>query len=212
MSTLGHQYDNSPVSNAFGFLRLPMNFMPYESDADWVITGVPFDMATSGRAGGRHGPAAIRQVSTNLAREHNRFPWNFDMRERLNVVDCGDLVYAFGDAREMSEKLQAHAEKLLAAGKRMLSFGGDHFVTCCCCAPMPNTLVKWRWCTSMLTPIPTPTAASSTTAPCSIPRRTKGLSIRTTPVQIGIRTEFDKDNGFTVLDAGQVLTTAALMT
>ena len=89
-----------------------MNFMPYESDADWVITGVPFDMATSGRAGGRHGPAAIRQVSTNLAWEHNRFPWNFDMRERLNVVDCGDLVYAFGDAREMSEKLQAHAEKM----------------------------------------------------------------------------------------------------
>ncbi|MCT7056821.1 hypothetical protein, partial [Salmonella enterica] len=25
MSTLGHQYDNSLVSNAFGFLRLPMN-------------------------------------------------------------------------------------------------------------------------------------------------------------------------------------------
>ncbi len=57
MSTLGHQYDNSLVSNAFGFLRLPMNFQPYDSDADWVITGVPFDMATSGRAGGRHGPA-----------------------------------------------------------------------------------------------------------------------------------------------------------
>lgn len=52
MSTLGHQYDNSLVSNAFGFLRLPMNFQPYDSDADWVITGVPFDMATSGRAGG----------------------------------------------------------------------------------------------------------------------------------------------------------------
>lgn len=51
MSTLGHQYDNSLVSNAFGFLRLPMNFQPYDSDADWVITGVPFDMATSGRAG-----------------------------------------------------------------------------------------------------------------------------------------------------------------
>ena len=68
MSTLGHQYDNSLVSNAFGFLRLPMNFQPYDSDADWVITGVPFDMATSGRAGGRHGPAAIRQVSTTFRR------------------------------------------------------------------------------------------------------------------------------------------------
>lgn len=44
MSTLGHQYDNSLVSNAFGFLRLPMNFQPYDSDADWVITGVPFDI------------------------------------------------------------------------------------------------------------------------------------------------------------------------
>lgn len=41
MSTLGHQYDNSLVSNAFGFLRLPMNFQPYDSDADWVITGIP---------------------------------------------------------------------------------------------------------------------------------------------------------------------------
>lgn len=67
MSTLGHQSDNSLVSNAFGFLRFPLNFMPYDSDAEWVITGIPFDMATSGRAGGRHGPAAIRQVSTNLA-------------------------------------------------------------------------------------------------------------------------------------------------
>ena len=173
MSTLGHQYDNSLVSNAFGFLRLPMNFQPYDSDADWVITGVPFDMATSGRAGGRHGPAAIRQVSTNLAWEHNRFPWNFDMRERLNVVDCGDLVYAFGDAREMSEKLQAHAEKLLAAGKRMLSFGGDHFVT----LPLLRAHAKHfgKMALVHLTPTPTPmrTVVNLTTAPCSIPRRKK---------------------------------------
>lgn len=64
MSTLGHQYDNSLVSNAFGFLRLPMNFQPYDSDADWVITGVPFDMATSGRAGS----ATVRQRSVRFRR------------------------------------------------------------------------------------------------------------------------------------------------
>ena len=64
MSTLGNKPDMSLVSNAFGFLRLPLNFMPYDSDADWVITGVPFDMATSGRAGARHGAGAMRQVST----------------------------------------------------------------------------------------------------------------------------------------------------
>lgn len=38
-STLGNETDNSLVSNAFGFLRLPLNFQPYDSDADWVITG-----------------------------------------------------------------------------------------------------------------------------------------------------------------------------
>ncbi|MBS5177528.1 MAG: agmatinase [Klebsiella oxytoca] len=177
MSTLGHQYDNSLVSNAFGFLRLPMNFMPYDSDADWVITGVPFDMATSGRAGGRHGPAAIRQVSTNLAWEHNRFPWN---------------------------KLQAHAEKLLAAGKRMLSFGGDHFVT----LPLLRAHAKHFGKMALVHfDAHTDTYANG----CEFDHGTmfytapnEGLIDPHHSVQIGIRTEFDKDNGFTVLDAGQV--------
>lgn len=63
MSTLGHQYDNSLVSNAFGFLRLPMNFQPYDSDADWVITGVPFDILTLPCGG-----ATVRQRSVRFRR------------------------------------------------------------------------------------------------------------------------------------------------
>ena len=173
MSTLGHQYDNSLVSNAFGFLRLPMNFQPYDSDADWVITGVPFDMATSGRAGGRHGPAAIRQVSTNLAREHNRFPWNFDMRERLNVVDCGDLVYAFGDAREMSESCRRTPRSCwLPVSVCSLSVVTT-LLRCRCCVLMRSISAKWRWYTLTPTPIPMRTVVNLTTALCSIPRRKK---------------------------------------
>ncbi|MGP3591374.1 agmatinase [Vagococcus sp. WN89Y] len=204
MSTLGHQYDNSLVSNAFGFLRLPVNFQPYDSDAEWVITGIPFDMATSGRAGARHGPGAIRQISTNLAWEHHRFPWQFDMRERLNVVDCGDLVYAFGDAREMSERLQTHAEQLLAAGKRMLSFGGDHFVT----LPLLRAHAK-HFGKMALVHFDAHTDTYSNG--CEVDHGTmfytapqEGLIDPHHSVQIGIRTEFDKDNGFTVLDACQV--------
>ena len=60
MSTLGHQYDNSLVSNAFGFLRLPMNFQPYDSDADWVITGVPLLAVRGG--------ATVRQRSVRFRR------------------------------------------------------------------------------------------------------------------------------------------------
>lgn len=49
------------------------------------------------------------------------------MRERLNVVDCGDLVYAFGDAREMTAGSTPKSCWLPVSA--LLSFGGDHFVT-----------------------------------------------------------------------------------
>ncbi|MGX4748543.1 agmatinase [Morganella morganii] len=203
-STLGNQTDNSLVSNAFGFLRLPLNFQPYTSDADWVITGVPFDMATSGRAGSRHGPAAIRQISTNLAWEGNRWPWTFDMRERLNVVDCGDLVFAFGDAQDMSDKLQAHTEKVLASGKKCLSFGGDHFVT----LPLLRAHAKHFGKMALVHfDAHTDTYGNGSkfdhgTMFYHAPN--EGLIDPAHSVQIGIRTEHETDNGFTVIDAAQV--------
>ncbi|MDD9341634.1 MAG: agmatinase [Providencia heimbachae] len=203
-STLGNQVDNSLVSNAFGFLRFPLNFQPYSSDAEWVITGVPFDMATSGRAGSRHGPAAIRQVSTNLAWESHRWPWDFKLTERLNVVDCGDVVFAFGDAQDMCDKLQAHTEKLLESGKRCLTFGGDHFVT----LPLLRSHAKHFGKMALVHfDAHTDTYGNGSqydhgTMFYHAPK--EGLIDPNHSVQIGIRTEHDSDNGFTVLDAGQV--------
>lgn len=203
-STLGNQVDNSLVSNAFGFLRFPLNFQPYSSDAEWVITGVPFDMATSGRAGSRHGPAAIRQVSTNLAWESHRWPWNFKLTDRLNVVDCGDVVFSFGDAQDMSDKLQAHTEKLLESGKRCLTFGGDHFVT----LPLLRAHAKHFGKMALVHfDAHTDTYGNGSkfdhgTMFYHAPK--EGLIDPNHSVQIGIRTEHDSDNGFTVLDAGQV--------
>ncbi|MGY0154737.1 agmatinase [Edwardsiella tarda] len=204
MCTLGHKPDNSLVSNAFGFLRLPLDFMPYDGDADWVITGVPFDMATSGRAGARHGPAAIRQVSTNLAWEGQRWPWNFDMRDRLKVVDCGDVVFSFGDAQEMSDNLQAHTERLLASGKRCLTFGGDHFVT----LPLLRAHAKHFGKMALVHfDAHTDTYAHGSQfdhGTMFFHAPNEGLIDPQHSVQIGIRTEYDRDNGFTVLDAAQV--------
>ncbi|OCA56236.1 agmatinase [Photorhabdus namnaonensis] len=204
ISTLGNQQDDSLVSNAFGFLRFPLNFQPYSSDAEWVITGVPFDMATSGRAGSRHGPAAIRQVSTNLAWESRRWPWDFKLRNCLNVVDCGDLVFNFGDAQEMSDKLQAHAEKVLASGKRMLSFGGDHFIT----LPLLRAHAKHFGKMALVhfdahaDTYPNGSQFDHGTMFYHAPN--EGLIDPHRSVQIGIRTEHGRDNGFTVLDADQV--------
>lgn len=204
ISTLGNRIDHSLVANAFGFLRLPLNFQPYTSEAQWVITGVPFDMATSGRAGARHGPAAIRQVSTNLAWENRRWPWDFQLHEHLKVVDCGDLVFSFGDAQDMCDQLEEHADKVLAAGKRMLTFGGDHFVT----LPLLRSHAKHFGKLALVHF----DAHSDTYANGSkfdhgtmfyhAPK--EGLIDPTRSVQIGIRTEHDTDNGFTVINAAQV--------
>ncbi len=129
MATLADKPDYSLYANAFGFLRLPLNFRPQESDADLVITGVPFDLATTGRSGARQGPEALRKASVNLAWEGNRWPWDFDLCDELSMVDCGDLVFDCGDAEQMMTGLTRHAESLLAQGKTLLTLGGDHFIT-----------------------------------------------------------------------------------
>ncbi|STT82001.1 agmatinase [Klebsiella pneumoniae] len=133
------------------------------------------------------------------------------MRERLNVVDCGDLVYAFGDAREMSEKLQAHAEKLLAAGKRMLSFGGDHFVT----LPLLRAHAKHFGKMALVHfDAHTDTYANG----CEFDHGTmfytapnEGLSIRTTPYRSGSAPSSTKTMALRCSTPAR-LTTAALMT
>ncbi|WP_028112504.1 agmatinase [Ferrimonas kyonanensis] len=129
MATLADKKDYSLYSNAFGFLRHPLEFRPAQSKADWVVTGVPFDLATTGRPGSRNGPDAIRRASVNLAWEDQRYPWRFALADRLSVVDCGDLVFDCGDAEQLLQGLETHASALLDADKRMLTFGGDHFVT-----------------------------------------------------------------------------------
>jgi agmatinase len=66
MTTFAEKPDYSLYSNAFRYLRQPLNVKPTESDTDLVVIGLPFDMATTGRSGGRMGPHVIRQASVNL--------------------------------------------------------------------------------------------------------------------------------------------------
>ena len=96
--------------------------------ADVVVSGVPFDAATTHRPGARFGPAAIRAASAQLA-ELDAFPWGFDPFDHLAVADYGDcfLDAAFPD--EIAPRIAAHARDILAHGARMLTLGGDHFVT-----------------------------------------------------------------------------------
>lgn len=113
--------------NPFSFLEAPWyKDLP---GADVVISGIPFDLATSGRSGARSGPGAIRQASGNLVWDSPRWPWDFVLADRVKIADAGDVEFPYGEPQAATDAIQAHARVLLDAGKTMLTFGGDHYVT-----------------------------------------------------------------------------------
>lgn len=121
--------DYSFYANVFSFMGLPLSRDLDDDAIDAVVMGVPYDLGTSGRPGARGGPGAIRQASANLRWEEQRWPWDFALKDRLSAVDYGDVQFLFGDSEDMLARVEAEAARITAAGKTLVSFGGDHFVT-----------------------------------------------------------------------------------
>lgn len=184
---------------ALSFLR--RRYTKDLAGADVVVSGIPFDAATSFRPGARLGPQAIRAASVQHA-ELFAFPWGFDPFQRLAVIDWGDCFVDYGYPQRLVETVEAHARHILASGATMLTFGGDHFVT----YPLlrahaalhgPLALVHFD--------------AHPDTWPDDGERLDHGTMFRRAAeqglidprrsVQIGIRTHARNDLGFTVLDA-----------
>jgi agmatinase len=117
----------SMFANVFSYMGLPLT--RNIDKADVVIMGIPYDMGTTGRAGTRHGPQAMRIASANLRWEEKRWPWTFNAMEHLNVVDYGDLEFNPSGSTSMIDTVMEHVGSVHAQGKTPLSFGGDHFVT-----------------------------------------------------------------------------------
>ena len=63
---------------------------------DLVVSGVPFDTATTNRPGTRFGPRAIRAASTMLA-WCPPYAWESDPLDKLHVIDCGDVFFDSGN-------------------------------------------------------------------------------------------------------------------
>jgi agmatinase len=127
MTTDNFTESHSIFANVYGYLGRPLTRNP--DAADVFIVGLPYDLGTSGRSGTRMGPRGIRAASANLRWEEKRWPWDFDLFERLGVADYGDLEFPTGNHDALFEAVDDHYGKLLAAGKILLSLGGDHFVT-----------------------------------------------------------------------------------
>ncbi len=122
-------YGRQPEMTYGGALSFLRRRYTREIDAaDVVVSGLPFDLATTNRPGCRFGPQAIRAASTQLA-ELDAFPWGFDPFDHLAVADWGDCYLPPGDPHGMAEAILEHARRILARGPGMLTLGGDHYVT-----------------------------------------------------------------------------------
>lgn len=98
------------------------------SGVDVVVSGVPFDCAVTNRPGCRFGPRSIRQASTQLA-ELKSFPYGFNLSDSLNIIDWGDCMIDPHKPDSVIETIFLHALNILENKSKMLTFGGDHFIS-----------------------------------------------------------------------------------
>ncbi len=184
---------------AVSFLR--RNYTRNLDEAELVVTGIPFDMATSNRPGARLGPRAIRAASVGLA-ELDAYPWGFDPFDFVPVVDYGDCFIDYGHPEEAVARIEAHADEILASDTMMVSLGGDHFVT----YPLLRAHAKKHGPLSLLhfdAHCDTWDDDGSRLDHGSMFLRAvkEGIIDPRTSVQIGIRTFNAETHGFTILGA-----------
>ena len=188
-------------ANVYSYLGVPFSRNP--DDADVFVIGLPYDLATSGRAGTRSGPGAIRRASSNLRWEEKRWPWGFDVFDKIRVADYGDIEFPVGNHEELFNTVAQDYDKLLAAGKTVLSFGGDHFVT----LPLLRAHRKRHGKLAMIhfdahTDTYSEEGAVYNHGCMFYHAPREGLIDASKSIQIGIRTDFDQSkHEFAVIDA-----------
>lgn len=197
--------DDSTYANIFSYMGLPLSRNLDAAGLDAVVMGIPYDLGTSGRAGARSGPNGMRQASANLRWEEQRWPWEFCLNERLQAIDYGDVQFSSGDSADMLAQVEAHATRITAAGNTLISLGGDHFVT----LPLLRGHAAVHGKLALIHfDAHTDTYAQHETYDHGgmfylAPR--EGLIDTTRSVQIGIRSEYDRQaHEFQVINADQV--------
>jgi agmatinase len=112
----------------------PAKYIGLEA-ADVAVFGIPWDGTATLRAGARLGPRGIREQSIWFHEVWN--PKETPLvgygapraraRERINMVDCGDVTIWPGDLMRTSESIRKAAANV-ASHAFPLMLGGDHYV------------------------------------------------------------------------------------
>ena len=92
------------------------------TDATIAVAGVPFDIATTNRAGARDGPAAIRRASRMVG---GTYPDLWHDPHELDFADVGNFGLLMGNLTESLAMIQEQA----AEHDHLIVMGGDHLVS-----------------------------------------------------------------------------------
>ncbi|MHA2226234.1 MAG: agmatinase [Candidatus Hodarchaeales archaeon] len=108
------------------FMRMP--FIRDPSKLDIAIIGVPFDCGVENRAGARHGPREIRNMSSMLRSIHHVTRLN--PYEMSRIADMGDVpITHLYQIEEALNDINIFYRKLHTEGVIPLSAGGDHSIS-----------------------------------------------------------------------------------
>jgi len=121
-----------PVDSIASSLGAASTFMglPQVSDAsqvDIALVGVPWDGGTTNRAGARHGPREIRNMSSLVRRVHHVS--RVSPYDLCRVGDLGDARVNPVDLDDTLARVEGFYRELRERGATPLSAGGDHLVT-----------------------------------------------------------------------------------
>ena len=153
---------------ALSFLR--RKYTDDMTNVDVMVSGIPYDGATTYRSGARLGPRAIRAASVQLA-ELLAFPFGFDPFECLAVADMGDC---FVDPHYPEDIIAPISQRFWMRVRRRCRWVATTSSPIQSCARWPNIMVRWRYCTLTPTPTPGKTMANAwITDPCFYAPRTK---------------------------------------
>ena len=111
------------------FMRLPYVAMddPLMTVVDIGLAGIPWDGGTTNRAGARHGPRQIRDLST-LARNVNRAS-GISPFELCHCADLGDAPVNPVDLQDTLKRIEVFFAEFKKRNIVPLVAGGDHLVT-----------------------------------------------------------------------------------
>jgi guanidinopropionase len=107
------------------FMRLP--HIPDPARVDIALIGVPWDGGTTNRAGARHGPREIRNMSSFMRKVHHVS--RIAPYKLARIADLGDAPVNPIDLRDSLARIERFFKQVHEAGAVPLSAGGDHLIT-----------------------------------------------------------------------------------